>query len=235
MSSPELPPAAPVVLGRVSWKGNPCTKKNRPMVINLARNAAGGNRRLGNFLVDVRDLAERERERYFRFLDVALQDAEEGRRGDLIRSISGVLAARSTRSQVLAELDSACGEGGLTTHVLPSEDYRAVQQVVVPALSKAWLARKGQPLGGPEEPIHLIASFYLGPRQRPDLLSLEEACADLLQEAGVLSNDKWIESWDGSRRLKTDRQHPRTEVLICAFEPPLQGGDQQCLFSSPRP
>lgn len=226
-------PAPPqTILGQASWQGNPPTKKNRPMVINLVRNAGGNNRRLDNFFKDLLEIAEAERERYFRFLEMLHGDAEEGRRGEIMREIDEVLAQRGSRSRLLAELDSACGEGGLITHVLPSEDYRDAAKIVVPQLRLAWQKKRGRSLGGPDEPLHVIAHFYLGPRQRPDLLSLKEACADLLQEAEVLTDDKWIESWDGSRRFKHDRLNPRTEVTVLLYE--QSGGHQQCLFD-PKP
>ena len=57
------------------------------------------------------------------------------------------------------------------------------------------------------------AVFYTAKRQRPDLTNLEQAVGDMLEKAGVITNDYWIGSWDGSRRLK-DWDEPRVEITI---------------------
>lgn len=225
MIAPAETPA--VILGQVAWEGNPSTKKNRPMIINLVQDGDGKNRKLSNFLADLKTTAESERERLYRFLEMLYEAAKDGLRGEIMRDIEDHLAHRGVRSRLLKDLDAACSDGGLITHVLPSEDYRDAQKIVVPQLHAAWQLNKGRPIGGPEELLHLEAFFYLGPRQRPDLLSLKEACSDLLQEAGVITDDRWIESWDGSRRLKHQRHAPRTEVTIYRFTPP--GDEQICL------
>lgn len=61
------------------------------------------------------------------------------------------------------------------------------------------------------EPIEVKATFfYKG--NRPDLSGCCESCGDCL-EGVVYSNDRLIESWDGSR-LCHDLKNPRTEITI---------------------
>lgn len=52
---------------------------------------------------------------------------------------------------------------------------------------------------------------------RGDLIGYLQAIADALEQAGVVTNDKLIESWDGSRMLK-DARNPRVEITIEAVE-----------------
>lgn len=50
-----------------------------------------------------------------------------------------------------------------------------------------------------------------------DITNYEQGLGDLLQNAGILADDKLIDSWDGSRKLK-DAAVPRVEVTIRRFE-----------------
>lgn len=62
-------------------------------------------------------------------------------------------------------------------------------------------------------PVHVRATFY---RERAvgDLINFEQALADVLQGgARVVTDDKWIVSWDGSRLAK-DAARPRIEVVV---------------------
>ena len=71
-------------------------------------------------------------------------------------------------------------------------------------------------------PVGIEALFYLAPTKAgamrldcPDLSNLMEAVADMLQEAGIIKDDRQIEDWDGSRRLLGE---PRVEVYITILE-----------------
>jgi Holliday junction resolvase RusA-like endonuclease len=61
-------------------------------------------------------------------------------------------------------------------------------------------------------PVEVTATIY---RERAvgDLINYLQAVADMLQEAGVLTDDKWVMSWDGSR-LDKDAANPRVEIAI---------------------
>lgn len=48
---------------------------------------------------------------------------------------------------------------------------------------------------------------------RGDAVGYYQAIADLLQKFGVVSDDKWIKAWDGTR-LRKDRVNPRVEVEL---------------------
>lgn len=97
--------------------------------------------------------------------------------------------------------------------------FRGGKPKVLP--SAAWLAwldalrETGQlpdrePL--PDRPYHCRATFYRD-ADRGDLVGFQQGLADVLEEGGVLSNDKWIRSWD-STRLEVDRACPRVVVVL---------------------
>lgn len=72
-----------------------------------------------------------------------------------------------------------------------------------------------------EGPVSIEAIFYQD-SHRSDCTGLYESLADLLQDAQIISNDKIIEDWDGSRRLK-DAANPRVEIFISVLaEKPVQ-------------
>jgi hypothetical protein len=109
-------------------------------------------------------------------------------------------------------------QGGIAPLILSSDAYRAWAKTAIPALRAQWGARKA--VGGPDELLHVVARFYLarmGPRNMGgDVAGYYQACSDALQDAGVLADDCYIESWAGSERIRCP-ERPRTEVVIYAL------------------
>lgn len=105
-------------------------------------------------------------------------------------------------------------EGGRAI-VLPSKLWRQwVRDAIVVGYRATdarfmWL-KKGMQL--PDRPYNCAAIFYRE-RNAGDAVGYYQGLADLLAERGVLSNDKWIEQWDGSR-LRKDALHPRVELIL---------------------
>lgn len=64
--------------------------------------------------------------------------------------------------------------------------------------------------------LHVMALVYRD-RNVGDLDNFLHSVGDALQKAGVILNDKQIESWDRSRKL-IDRERPRVEVYIEPFD-----------------
>jgi Holliday junction resolvase RusA-like endonuclease len=52
---------------------------------------------------------------------------------------------------------------------------------------------------------------------RGDLIGYLQAIADAMENIGILSNDKWVMGWDGSR-LALDRDRPRVEIQITPLD-----------------
>lgn len=63
-----------------------------------------------------------------------------------------------------------------------------------------------------EAPVGIEAHIYRD-RNVGDLSNFLEAIGDMLQAAGIIKDDRQIQDWDGSRRLK-DADNPRVEVFI---------------------
>lgn len=77
----------------------------------------------------------------------------------------------------------------------------------------------------PKTPVNVEAHFILGARQCPDIDGLKSACGDILQAAGIVPNDYWISTWEGTQRHR-DIKKPRTVAIITSaaanfFEIPL--------------
>lgn len=64
----------------------------------------------------------------------------------------------------------------------------------------------------PDRPYNCRALFFRD-AERGDAVGYYQGLADLLQAAGVVSDDRYIAAWDGSRLL-IDRQRPRVELTI---------------------
>lgn len=64
----------------------------------------------------------------------------------------------------------------------------------------------------PDQPYNCAAVFYRA-SDVGDLVGFQQGLADVLEEGGVLSNDRWIQAWDGTR-LALDRACPRVEITL---------------------
>ena len=60
--------------------------------------------------------------------------------------------------------------------------------------------------------MNFEAVFFM-PKDNCDLTGLKDGLADFAQGAGLITNDKLIRTWDGSK-VVIDRDRPRVEVLI---------------------
>lgn len=92
---------------------------------------------------------------------------------------------------------------------VPSDAYTKWESFAVPQMR---IARRGAP--PIEGPVNVAARFYRDALVG-DAVGYYQALADALEAAGVVADDKWIVSWDGSR-LDKDADRPRVEVVITA-------------------
>jgi hypothetical protein len=120
-------------------------------------------------------------------------------------------------------------QGVRTGRVCPACKLRAGPIRVFP--SKAWrewvkkarvtVGERGHDLVScrpgplPDRPYRCSAIFYRD-ADRGDMIGFAQGLADFLEQRKVISNDKWIRSWDGSR-LDVDRARPRVELTIEAI------------------
>ena len=112
--------------------------------------------------------------------------------------------------------------GNMITVPLPSDAYREMEGQIV-----SWAHDiRGNVLVGCvvwcacelnlTQPLNCAAIFYRD-ADRGDAVGYYQGLADALESAGVLSDDKWIVQWDGSRLAK-DAERPRIEVTLTALD-----------------
>jgi Holliday junction resolvase RusA-like endonuclease len=102
-----------------------------------------------------------------------------------------------------------CGRG--QPRVFPDPKYRKWEKLAIPQLQAQWMGRPA--VGGKKHPLRIDAVFYLGKRQHYDLSNLLAALGDVLEKAGVITSDYWIDSWGDSRRDR-DWDRPRVEIIL---------------------
>jgi hypothetical protein len=67
----------------------------------------------------------------------------------------------------------------------------------------------------PSSPLNLEAQFYVDSAGLPsDLSGLLQALSDILQDAGFITDDKWLRGFDRSRKHEFDTQSPRVEFTL---------------------
>lgn len=104
---------------------------------------------------------------------------------------------------------------------LPSDAYREMEAGIA-----AWCAAQDVQFGVVPLPVKLralrlaqplnCAAIFYRDANRGDAVGYYQGLADALESAGVLSDDKWIVQWDGSRLAK-DAKRPRIEVTLTAL------------------
>ena len=92
------------------------------------------------------------------------------------------------------------------TIILPSKAYREWEKQVLGE------AKKQAGSLAIDYPVNARVIFYRE-RATGDAVGYYQAIADVLQKAGVLKDDRYIVSWDGSRLAK-DAVKPRVEVEL---------------------
>jgi Holliday junction resolvase RusA-like endonuclease len=88
-----------------------------------------------------------------------------------------------------------------------SAAYRRWESAALPQLRSAWAGRPAI-----DYPVNVRAVFYRE-ANIGDAVGYYQALADALEKAGVLVNDRFIVSWDGTRMSK-DAARPRIECRI---------------------
>lgn len=99
---------------------------------------------------------------------------------------------------------------GKFSKILPSEAYIEWNGIAVPQLQ---LAMKAAPITCDVN----CRALFLRQTNIGDATGFYQALADTLQDAGVILNDRFIVSWDGSR-LDKDAANPRVIVTLEAAE-----------------
>lgn len=104
-----------------------------------------------------------------------------------------------------------------TLGIRQSPSYKRWEKTVVNAFGRDHLPamNANDPWGFPRYPLTLKALFYVDAKGvKADLIGLLQGFCDALQEAEVVPDDIYIESFDGSRKLSYDTSHPRVEFWL---------------------
>lgn len=109
--------------------------------------------------------------------------------------------------------------------LLPSKTYRKYEKLCRENIN---LMRYKMRLPHFAGPVRMQVKYYLESAAHwPDLVGLEQATADILSDEyrvidhkkrlickWLLSDDRIIKNWDGSKIAGIDRANPRTEIII---------------------
>jgi len=123
------------------------------------------------------------------------------RSGGIVISLPGAPRTKKTSQRVL--------RFGKRNKIVPSKAFIAYQNACVAMLQAARVGCQ------PDAPMQIRARFFRDKRTG-DLLGYAQGIADVLQKAGVISDDKWLLSWDGSR-LDHDPKNPRVDLVLTAL------------------
>lgn len=93
--------------------------------------------------------------------------------------------------------------------MLPARPWREWLKDLMRSLKPAAEKHPVCPL---ERPVNCRALFFRD-RDQGDSVGFYQGLADVLQETGVVKDDRWLVTWDGSRLL-LDHGRPRTEVVL---------------------
>jgi len=97
-------------------------------------------------------------------------------------------------------------KAGKMRRILPSKAWTQWVETARTVRDGHWM------VAVPETTYNIRAIFYRD-ALRGDAVGYYQGLADLLEKRGILSDDKWLVSWDGSR-LAIDRENPRVEITL---------------------
>ena len=69
-----------------------------------------------------------------------------------------------------------------------------------------------------DTPVQVCVNVWLQDARKPDLVNVLQGVGDMLEHFKLLTNDRLIESWNGSRICGIDRPNPRTEITITIMD-----------------
>ncbi len=124
--------------------------------------------------------------------------------------LSFILPGTLPLKQTLLHLTQEKGK----LHLLPKEAWRTYRDQVLPVLVKqiSELSPEVKMWFPIDWALHCRALFYR--EHLGGIAALHyQALAELMRAANLISHEKWIQSWDGSRLL-LDRERPRVEFVL---------------------
>lgn len=101
--------------------------------------------------------------------------------------------------------------------LLPSKAYKDWEKGCIRSLTPVLYEMRQQGLLGLTDFVNCEAKIYRD-RNVGDTNGYTQAIGDMLEKVGIIANDRQIESWDGTERLK-DAALPRLELVITFLRP----------------
>lgn len=101
--------------------------------------------------------------------------------------------------------------------ILPSSDFKKWERAATRSMLLCFIEMRQQGLMGLGDFVNVEAKIYRQINQG-DTNGFTQAIGDWLESSGVLLNDRQIESWDGTERLK-DKDCPRVELCLTFLWP----------------
>jgi hypothetical protein len=101
--------------------------------------------------------------------------------------------------------------------LLPSAAYKRWESAATKSMALVLIQLRQNELMGLTDYVNVEAQVYRD-RNIGDANGFTQAIGDWLEHAGILANDKQIESWDGTERLK-DAECPRVELCLTYLWP----------------
>lgn len=101
--------------------------------------------------------------------------------------------------------------------LLPSAAYKRWESAATKSMILCLLELRQRRLMDITDYVYVNAKIYRD-RNVGDVTGFTQAIGDWLEHAGILANDKQIDSWDGTERLK-DAECPRVEITLTYVRP----------------
>lgn len=155
-----------------------------------------------------------------RMLAQARRDGKKG--GPMVFGVRDLLQyLGETIPRNIAAAAALCFKAGAVAQpiIVPPKSHDDWKKTALRAVARVRCPRPVVPQG---HLIRLEAVIYLAAGQTGDLVNFIEALQDMLQEAGIITNDYWVNGFGDTRREKTDPQNPRIDVSIWDLGEPVE-------------
>lgn len=109
------------------------------------------------------------------------------------------------------------------TGIIQSKQYRDYEADAIKQIRLQMIEKYGRIMEPTSYPVELMAQYYMPNRQGwPDGLGLLQATADILEKAGVITNDRQIiRIKDNTLIVGIDKDNPRTRIILSELKHPM--------------
>lgn len=131
-----------------------------------------------------------------------------------VRKWSGIIYGRPATKKNSGTIIMVWNGRRKVPKMIPSDTFLEYEKSAAKQLNRI---KPNTPI---EWPMRMTAHYYLPDHKWwPDLIGLEQATQDILETAGIITNDRLIVSKDGSRIAGIDAKNPMAEITLCVLPP----------------